>query len=94
LNDFSQLWASIETDLSCARNTLPHNAESHGAILEYHDYIDHNELELACDALEAYADSHPVKKQFWLSLRDAAMKMQLPDHASRYQRCADASPIG
>lgn len=27
-------------------NTLPHNAESHGAILEYHDYIDHNELEL------------------------------------------------
>jgi hypothetical protein len=93
LNDLSQLWASIEADLSRARGTLPHDAESHGAIREYEEYISHNELELACDALEAYAGCHPVNKEFWLLLRDAAMKMRLPGRASRYDGCADASPI-
>jgi hypothetical protein len=92
LNDLSQLWASIEADLSRARGTLPHDAESYGALLEYEDYINQNELELACDALEAYADRHPVNKEFWLLLRDAARKMRLPDRASRYEGRAGASP--
>jgi hypothetical protein len=44
LNALLQLWASIEADLSRARGTLPHDAESHGAIREYEEYINHNEL--------------------------------------------------
>jgi hypothetical protein len=82
--DLSKLWVFIEADLARARNTLPEDASSHEAIRNYQEFLDHNELELACDMLEAYSKEHPVKKEFWLALRDAAIKMQLPS-ATRYE---------
>jgi hypothetical protein len=75
--DLPKLWALIRTDLARARQTLPKDSTSHKAIRDYQDFLDHNELELACDMLEAYAEDHEISKEFWLALRDAATKMQL-----------------
>jgi hypothetical protein len=46
------LWTLIKTDLVRARSTLPDDAASHKAIHHYQDFLDHIELELACDMLE------------------------------------------
>jgi hypothetical protein len=35
--------------------------------------------------LEAYAEDHKVTEVFWLALRDAAARMELPDRERRYQ---------
>lgn len=83
--DLPKLWALIEADLARARSTLPDGAASHKTIREYKEFLDHNEFELACDMLEAYAEDRPVSEEFWLALRDAATKMQLPDRAGRYE---------
>jgi hypothetical protein len=82
--DLPKLWALIETDLGRARSTLPDDALSHNAIRDCQEFLNHNELELACDMLEAYAEDHEVSREFWLALRDAAIKMQLPK-ATRYE---------
>jgi hypothetical protein len=86
--DLPELWALIEADLARARSTLPDDAMGHKAIRGYQEFLQHNEFELACDMLSAYAEDHPVSRNFWLALRDAATKMQLPDRASRYQAYA------
>ena len=39
--------------------------------------------------LESYAEGHPVNKEFWLALRDAAAKMELYDRARRYETFAN-----
>jgi hypothetical protein len=83
--DLRELWALIEADLVRARSTLPNDAASHKAIRGYQEFLDHHELELACDTLSAYAEDHPVTREFWLALRDAATKMQLPERASQFQ---------
>jgi hypothetical protein len=81
--DLSELWVFIEADLARARNTLPEDALKHEAVRNYQEFLDHNELELACDMLEAYANEHPVKNEFWLALSDAATRVELPS-ATRY----------
>jgi len=88
--DLPELWALIETDLARARGTLPEDALNHKAIRAYQEFLDHNELELACDMLEAYAEDHQVSREFWLALRDAAVKMQLPS-ATRYEAHAKSN---
>ncbi len=59
--DIPSLRASIRADLTRARSTLPDDSLSHPEIKEYQDHLSHNELELACEALEAYAKEHLVK---------------------------------
>jgi hypothetical protein len=86
--ELRELWALIEADLSRARSTLPDIAANHNTIRQYQEFIEHNELQLACDMLETYAGDHPVSREFWQALRDAAIKMKLPDCAERYERCA------
>ena len=76
--DLPKLWALIEADLYEARSTLPDDAASHPAIRQYEEFLEHNELELACDMLEAYAEENRVSKEFWIALHDAAAKMRLP----------------
>ena len=67
---------------------MPGNATNHAAISEYEEFLSHNELELACDRLESYAENHTASKEFWVALRDAATKMELPDRARRYEEFA------
>jgi hypothetical protein len=78
------LWAAIECDLTRAHQMLPDEAASDEAIERYQEFIQLNELELACDALKSYANEHPVPVDFWIALRDAAMKMNLPENAARF----------
>lgn len=85
-----ELGKKIDADLRRARGTLPPEAEGDNAVREYQDFLEHNELELACDMLEAYAEEHPVSREFWLALRDASVKMQLYDRAARYEGLAAA----
>jgi hypothetical protein len=85
-----ELWKQIDADLRRARGTLPREAANDSAVLEYEDFLDHNELELACGMLEDYAERHPVSREFWLALRDASVKMQLQGRAARYDGRASA----
>ena len=85
MNRYLNLWALIESDLTRARNTLPNATASDTVILQFHEFINNNEFELACDMLDAYSEEHLVTKDFWIALRDAAIKMQLPDRARRYE---------
>ena|SRR6185437_6629347 len=89
MNDWD-LWKLIEADLVRARNTLPASATSDKAVQEYQEFLDHSEFELACDALEAYAEQHSVTREFWLALREAATKMELSEHVQRYEGRATA----
>ena len=84
-----ELWTLIRADLTRARNTLPDGAASHNAVVEYEEFLNHNERELACDMLEVYAQGQRVSKEFWLALGDAAARMQLPDRARRYKKYAE-----
>jgi hypothetical protein len=82
--DLQKLWTLIRSDLAKARNSLPADAASHKALAEYQNFLDHNELDLACDMLEVYAEDHKVTTVFWLALRDAAARIELPDRERRY----------
>ena len=86
MNEHRDLWTQIESDLSCARRMLPDSAACDESVCRYHEFIEHNELELACDELEGYAKDHAVPREFWIALRDAATKMKLFDRAIRYEQ--------
>jgi hypothetical protein len=85
-----ELWESNEADLVRARDTLPESALNNDAVRRYEEYIDNNELELACDTLAPYGQDHPVNQVFWLALRDAATKMELPNQASLYEKYCES----
>ena len=84
-HELIELWKTIDADLRRARETMPAHAGSESVVRDYQEFLDHNELELACDMLEAYSEKHPVSRAFWLALRDASVKMQLHDRAARYE---------
>jgi hypothetical protein len=88
--DLPKLWAQIRADLEQARSTLLNNAAIDKAISQYEEFLSHNELELACDMLAFYAETHTVNKAFWLALRDAAAKMELYDRARQYEKFANS----
>lgn len=95
MDDLPKLWESIKADLRRARNLLPNCLEDqHDLSRYYEEFLENNELELACDALEDSAKDRAVSGEFWLALRDAAEKMQLDEHAARFEKraaltCAD-----
>jgi hypothetical protein len=74
MGDLPKLWTLIKADLSRARSVLP-VPDPH--LSQYYEFLEHNELELACDALEDAANGRAVGGEFWGALRDAAKKMQL-----------------
>ena len=45
------------------------------------EFLSPNELEIACDMLELYAQRQTLGREFWIALRDAAAKMELSGHA-------------
>jgi len=88
MTDLPKVWASIKADLHRARNLLPDSSVDQQSLHRYCEFVEHNELELACDALEESASGRAVSREFWLALRDAATKMQLGENAARYERRA------
>jgi hypothetical protein len=85
----SEHWASVEADLRRAKSTLPEASDRDPALVQFGEFLQHNELELACEMLETYGDEHPVSKEFWDALRSAAMRMGLTEKAKRYQERLD-----
>ena len=87
--DLLKLWTLIRADLSRARDLLPNSSKSQQSLGQYYEFVEHNELELACEVLEQAAKDRTVGSEFWLALRDAAKKMQLDDYVTRYERRAE-----
>lgn len=83
--ELKALWASVAADLRRARSHLPPVADSSPVLREYQEFLDHNELELACDVLENLAEGLGVDPAYWVALRDAATKMSLSERASQYE---------
>jgi hypothetical protein len=89
MDDLPKLWALIRADLHRACTLLPGSSEDSESFHCYHEYIERNELELACDALEELAKDRTVSTEFWIALRDAAQKMRLEVNAARYEKLAE-----
>lgn len=85
MDDLPKLWSLIKADLLRARNLLPNSCGDAASLRQYKDFLEHNEFELACDALEESAKNHTVSANFWLALCDAAEKMRLEENAARYR---------
>src|SRR5687767_15159120 len=77
-------WRSTEAVMERARLALPQpaheaKAEFDQAISEYQDYLSHNELGLAFDALRDAAELVPSRGSVWKDLIRAAEFMELLD---------------
>lgn len=88
MDDLAKLWVSIRADLNRAYNLLPGSSTESEGLRQYREFVEHNEFELACDALVASVEDRAVNSDFWLALRDAAQKMQLRENAARYEKLA------
>ena len=89
MSDLPRLWTLIKGDLSRAKDLLPDLSRDPQALGHYYEFVEHSELELAFRLLEEVAKGQAVGSQFWLALRGAATKMQLQDHATRYETYAE-----
>jgi hypothetical protein len=85
--DLNVDWQQVEADLLRARATLPPGESFEDEILWYDMFLqDESTFGLACERLEAYGKSHPVSREFWLALRDAAVRMGMHERAKDYER--------
>ena len=93
-------WRSTEAVMERARLALPQPAdlakvEFDQAISEYQDYLSHNELGLAFDALRDAAELVPSRGAVWKDLIRAAEFMELvekiPDLKERFAAAASLS---
>jgi hypothetical protein len=73
-------WSRTLADLVCARAFLPADL---GLV---DDWLEHNELGLALEALEALGDEHAVPDAFWAALLPAADRMGLTAAADRIRQ--------
>lgn len=87
--DLPKLLALVRADLLRAQNQLPNSSDDLPSLRRYSEFVEHNELELACDALEESAKDRNVSSEFWLALCDAASKMHLQESAARYRNRAE-----
>ena len=78
-------WAVTRRHLDDAKQILLAKAGVDPASLaQYQEWLEHNELELALDELEALGAELPREGGFWNQLFRAARNMHLPEHARRY----------
>ena len=90
--DLHHLWAAVRRDFDLARMLLPNPpAEAEGSAARLTDWLDHNELELALDELEALGEENAAPPAYWEHLRSAAERMELPVHVARLSRRAAGS---
>ena len=81
-------WARTCTHLNAAFQVLPESPKDGlcgGSVAAYHDWLSHNELELALDELEMLADANVVPRKYWENLLAAAQEMKLDTHIQRYK---------
>ena len=79
-------WDRTIGHLRDAETVLGHVA--HPALAEYRRFLQHNELDLAMEALEAVGEALDAQPAFWSALKAAADEMRLAKHSDRYARRA------
>ena len=74
-------WKITQTLLERARRALPvqHEPEYAALLTRYHEFMEHNELELALDILEELGQLTSARGGFWRDLERAAENMGLVD---------------
>ena len=77
-------WKVTATNLRRARQMLPENIAAE-QIVEFEQYLDHNELGLAMDVLESIGRSCDCPGGFWRNMQRAAETMKLTDRFNQYQ---------
>ena len=86
-------WKISETLLKRAREALPRPQtelpEFTALEKEFAEYLDHNEHELALNALEGLGDLVAPRGGFWRDLMRAAENMELLDRIPQFQRKFD-----
>ncbi len=86
-----QSWAITANHLIDARNNLSSPSNSSNAelyahfIAEFEGYLEHNELELALDALEEASDYTQPRLNFWQNMILAAENMKLVSKTARFR---------
>lgn len=79
-----QLWAAVRRDFDQARALLPSApVEVEGNIARLTEWLDHNELELALEELEALGEDNQAGVAYWSCLHSAAVRMELTEHVKR-----------
>lgn len=74
-------WEVTRGHLARARSFIPLTSVAEAELRECQEWLDHNELELALDALATAGDRFPAPAGFWDALRAAAQNMGLTDRA-------------
>jgi hypothetical protein len=74
-------WETTERLLKAAASEIASPARQR----DFSHFIDHNELELALDVLEAAAAEQAVSSEFWWNMKKAAQVMGLTDRCKRFQ---------
>src|SRR5438128_5556630 len=97
MNPHAATWTTVEKLLRDARTCLPPKAIEAkapvglltGTLDEFEEFLSHNELELAWDALAAVAERTQASASCWRKLAQAASLMELADkEALAAQRAA------
>lgn len=87
----SEIWAAARQQLATARSQLTNPDDQELGV--YEDFLDHDELGLALDALVDVATAQRAPSEVWRSLSGAAQTMELePDdsvHGPTVQRIQD-----
>lgn len=82
-------WTVTIEHLKASRALLPQEMLFEEAKVfekEYAEYLDHNELELAMNALDDLGLLCNAPIEFWYQLESAASNMGLSDEAERFKR--------
>jgi len=97
--DLQQKWQRIEKLLLSARSDLPEqnnpSPEFSALLTEFAEFIYHNELGLALEAIAAAGELVEPGGRFWHSLQHAAEDMELHAQAKEFNfRFVQAAAIG
>jgi len=89
IQPFQRRWAITRQRLDEAFGLLQSirsDAEAERCFAWYHDVLEHNELELALDALEHLAESSSLPPNVWEAFAEAAESMDLKNRAAACRR--------
>jgi hypothetical protein len=87
-------WKITEALLERARRALPvgHEQEYAALLTQYHEFLEHNELELALDILEELGHLISARGGFWRDLERAAENMGLADRLPAFRKAFSEAP--
>ena len=87
MNKLRQSWKVTVKHLKASRELLPAELYFEEAIefeKQYSEYLEHNELELAMNALDDLGILCNVPNEYWYQLEQAALNMGLAIDAQRF----------